>query len=138
MLVGGVGARMLPQIVLGASNAGPMGYAANAVAALGLGWLVHMLFPRNRVLSVATIAGGFAALIQRVISDNTAYGSVLSMSGVGDYMVSNFTTPQVLADGLNSAQLRNGYQAAPMVMATASAGGMNNTPGGSMAGYGWG
>ncbi len=131
VLAGGVGARLLPQIVLGASNAGPMGYAANAVAALGLGWLVHMLFPRNRVLSVATIAGGFAALLQRVISDNTSYGSILTGAGVGDYMVSSFATPQRIVDGLHSAEL-----AVPggSVVSVASAGAMNDTPGGGMSG----
>lgn len=98
-LAGVVGARALPQMLLGASNAGPMGYAANFVTAAGLGWLTHMLFPRNRVLTGAVIAGGFAGTFARIISDKTSFGSALSMTGLGDwglglYQKSNFNNPQ--------------------------------------------
>jgi hypothetical protein len=110
VLAGVVGTRALPQMVLGAGNTGAMGYAANAVTALGLGWLTHMVFPRNPVLTGAVIAGGFAATIARVISDRTPFGAQLSLTGLGDwglglYQKSNFNNPQriVAPRGPNSS-----------------------------------
>lgn len=104
VVAGVVGARALPQMLLGASNTGPMGYAANAAAAIGLGYLSHMLFPRNSVLTTAVIAGGFAGLISRVISDKTPFGAQLSLSGLGDYGLglyqkSNYPYPPRLQNG---------------------------------------
>jgi hypothetical protein len=104
VVAGVVGARALPQMLLGASNTGPMGYVANAVAAVGLGWLTHMLFPRNQVLVTSVIAGGFAGLISRVISDKTPFGAQLSLTGLGDYGLglyqkSNYPAPPHLQNG---------------------------------------
>lgn len=89
---GGVGTRVIPQF-LGATNTGPMGYALNAITAVGLAWGTHM-FTKDAVLTASVAAGGFAALILRMVGDLTPYGSALSLSGFGDYMVSNFVTPQ--------------------------------------------
>jgi len=105
VVVGVVGARAIPQMILGASNTGPMGYVANAVAAVGLGWLTHMVFPRNQVLVTAVIAGGFAGLISRIISDKTPFGAQLSLSGglgdwgLGLYQKSNYPYPPHLVNG---------------------------------------
>lgn len=124
-IAGGVGTRMLPQILLGAGNTGAMGYAANAVAALALGYFAHKFFGRSRVATVAVLAGGFAALLERVISDKTAYGPLLQ--GTGDYLASDFLTPQRMVDGLNSAQIER--PGGGMLVASEGAGSMNNTPG---------
>lgn len=129
VLAGGVGARALPQIILGTGNTGAIGYVANAAAALLLGWLSHMFFPKQRVLTVTVIAGGMAALLQRVITDKTSYGSLLTNAGIGDYMAQDFLTPQRLVNGLDSAATY-GPQAAAVLVASEGAGGMNNTPGG--------
>ena len=104
VVAGVVGARAIPQMILGASNTGPMGYVANAVAAVGLGWLTHMVFPRNQVLVTSVIAGGFAGLISRIISDKTPFGAQLSLTGLGDYGLglyqkSNYPYPPHLVDG---------------------------------------
>ena len=104
VLGGVVITRALPQLVLGAGNTGPMGYAANAIAALAAGWVTHMVFPRNRVLTGAVIAGGFAATLARVIADRTPFGAQLSLTGLGDwglglYQKSNFNRPQHLVNG---------------------------------------
>jgi hypothetical protein len=101
VIAGVVGTRALPQMLLGASNTGVMGYGANAVAAVGLGFLTHMLFPRNPVLVTSVIAGGFAGLLSRIIADQTPFGAQLSLTGLGDhgfglYQKSNFATPQRL------------------------------------------
>lgn len=104
VVAGAVGSRALPQLVLGASNTGTMGYFANAVTALGLGWVAHLAFPRSRVLAAAVIAGGFGGLIARVAADKTPYGAALSLSGLGDwglglYQKSNYLAPQRVQNG---------------------------------------
>jgi hypothetical protein len=101
VLAGVVGTRALPQIVLGGSNTGAMGYAANAATALALGWVTHMFFPRNPILTGSVIAGGFAATLARIISDRTPFGAQLSLTGLGDwglglYQKSNFNNPQFI------------------------------------------
>lgn len=104
VVVGVVGSKALPQMLLGAGNTGPMGYAANAAAAIGLGWLANMVFPHKPALVAGVIGGGFGGLLARIISDRTPYGSVLSGSGLGDYGLglyqkSNFNMPQRVQNG---------------------------------------
>lgn len=104
VIAGVVGTRAIPQMVLGASNTGPTGYLANAVAAVGLGWLTHMVFPRNSVLVTSVIAGGFAGMLSRIIADQTPFGQQLSLTGLGDhgfglYQKSNYPAPPRLIGG---------------------------------------
>jgi hypothetical protein len=105
VVVGVVGTRTIPQLILGTSNTGTMGYVANAVAAVGLGWLTHMIFPRDSVLVTSVIAGGFAGLISRVIADQTPFGAQLSLTGglgdwgLGLYQKSNYPNPPHLIGG---------------------------------------
>lgn len=81
VIAGVVGTRAIPQMLLGASNNGPTGYAANAAAALGLGWLAHSLL-KKPVITTAVIAGGFAGLLSRIIQDKTPFGAQLSWKSV--------------------------------------------------------
>jgi hypothetical protein len=76
--------RFATQAILGASNAGFMGYAGNAVATAALAWATHMVSknPRNRD---AVILGGVMGIIARLITDYTPYGSFLQAQGFGDY-----------------------------------------------------
>ena len=110
---GAVGARVLPQLA-GTSNTGGMGYAMNLGATLGLGFLAHM-FTKNPVITGGVIAGGVAATLVRIVSDNTSYGSYLALSGVGDYVVWNFSQPQRVtgqnASRIDTAWQQGGYQA---------------------------
>jgi hypothetical protein len=116
VLTGVVGTRALPQLVLGEKNQGPMGYLANGLTAAGLGWVAHLVFPRNRVLVAGVLAGGFAAVIARVIGDYTTYGKYLSLTGVGDYMVSNAVAPQRLMNpGSAMVEVPTGWGAPPMM-----------------------
>ena len=92
VLGGVVATRALPQLA-GATNTGGIGYLMNAGVAIGAAWATHA-FTKDTVLTAAVAAGGFAALIARVISDMTPYGQYLSLSGVGDYMAWNFNQPQ--------------------------------------------
>lgn len=99
VVVGGFGSRLLPQLVLGPSNTGPVGYLANAVTALALGWGASMFF-KKPIFTVAVIAGGFGSLIQRIVTEQTPYGAALSApsAGLGDwglglYQKSNYLWP---------------------------------------------
>lgn len=121
VLAGVVGTRGIPQFFLGPNNTGMMGYAANAAAAALLTFLAHM-FVKNRVFSASVLAGGVAAIISRVISDYSLLGSYSAQLGLGDYMVSNWTQPQRLVDGLHSAMIENGYNP-PMMVGQGSAAG---------------
>lgn len=87
--------RGLPQMVAATYNTGWTGYGLNAVAAIAAGWAAHS-FTRDPVVTGGVLAGGFAAIIARMISDMTSFGSYLSLTGVGDYQFSNFVTPQRL------------------------------------------
>ncbi len=134
VVAGVVGARALPQMLLGASNTGTMGYAANAVAAVGLGWLTHMIFPRNQILVTSVIAGGFAGLISRIISDKTPFGAQLSLTGLGDYGLglyqkSNFPYPPRVQNGRGpgSSMFNWGDGSQGMAPASLVAGGSDST-----------
>lgn len=98
---GGVGTRVFPQL-LGTTNTGGVGYMLNAGTAILLSWATHA-FTKDAVLTASVAAGGFAALILRIVGDLTPYGQALSLSGFGDYMVSNWVTPQRIINP-NSAQ----------------------------------
>jgi hypothetical protein len=99
-VTGGVGVlggivvtRTVPALVASGSNVGATGYAMNAAAAVAAAWATHAV-TKDPVLTASVAAGGFAALIARIIGDYTTYGQYLTLNGVGDYMVSNFVAPQ--------------------------------------------
>lgn len=123
VLAGVLGARGLPQLLLGASNTGAVGYAANAAATGIMAFLAHMVAPRNRVLSASVLAGGSAALLSRVIGDYSLLGSYSSRVGLGDYLFKfNFATPQILGNDQRSIMPAGGYAPPPMVTNVAGAG----------------
>ncbi len=101
VLAGFVGSSAIPQMLLTSSNTGMTGYAATAAAAIGLGFLAHM-FVKKPAVTAGVLAGGFANLLRKIISDQTPFGSYLAMSGMGDYMVANWGPPR-MNNGLFSA-----------------------------------
>ena len=107
VLAGVIGTRALPQAVLSSSNTGVLGYLANAASTALLAFAAHLAAPRNNVLKASVIAGGAASIISRVIQDYTLLGSYSSSVGMGDYLVSNFLTPQYLTNGMQNANLLN-------------------------------
>lgn len=115
---GAVGSKMAAQVVLGAKNVGVFGYLANAAAGGVLAWGAKALL-KDRVISQGIIIGTVVQIITRAIGDYTPYGQYLTGMGMGDYMVSNFVTPQRLVDGLNSPMVQvpagwgGGMQLAP-------------------------
>jgi hypothetical protein len=94
------------QMILGAGNTGPIGYAVNLAATGVLAWVAHM-FVKNRAFAAGILAGGVGAVMRRAIGDYTPYGSLLAGSGVGDYMIQNSAVMQRLPDALSSAQVEN-------------------------------
>lgn len=115
---GGVGTRLIPQF-LGSTNTGAVGYGLNAITALALSWATHA-FTKDAVLTASVAAGGFAALILRMVNDLTPYGSALSLSGFGDYMVSNWVTPQRIVDPRQAMfEVPNGWGQMPTLPAAA-------------------
>lgn len=108
-VVGGLGATSLPQMILGTSNTGAMGYVGTVAATGILAFLGNMAFKTNKALVMGIIAGGTGALIRRIIGDYSLAGQytaqITGMQGMGDYLASDFLTPQTLSNGLQNAQL---------------------------------
>lgn len=134
VIAGVVGTRALPQMLLGASNTGPMGYVANAVAAVGIGWLSHILL-KKPAITAAVIAGGFATLLSRIIADKTPFGAQLSLTGLGDhgfglYQKANFSNPPRIAGprGPDSSMYTYGPGAAYAPASLGSAGSDSSLP----------
>ncbi len=105
VVFGAVGSRMLPQMLLSSGNSGAMGYLANIGAAIGLGYLSHVMFPRRPALATGIVAGGVGATISRAIADRTPFGAQFSLSGLGDwglglYQKSNYPYPPRLQGGV--------------------------------------
>lgn len=107
-IIGGLGATSLPQMVLGASNTGPMGYLAMAASTAVLAFAAHIVGKKNVMLTSGIIAGGAGALIKRVIGDYTPFGQYLNASagasGLGDYLSGfNFAVPQIIGGNGNTS-----------------------------------
>ncbi len=118
---GAVGSKLLTQAVLGSNNTGIMGYLGNAASGLALG-LAAGATSATRKYAKDIYIGTVVGIVIRVISDYTSYGSQLALSGIGDYQVQNFVTPQRLVDGLHSSQIQipSGWGAAPVVISSAA------------------
>jgi hypothetical protein len=96
---GAVGSKAATQLILGAKNTGATGYAGNAVATAGLGWLAHLVF-RDKSISQMVIAGGIAQILVRFMTDQTPYGSFMANAGLGDYILGwNVAAPQRVNPG---------------------------------------
>lgn len=104
VIAGVVGTRALPQLVLGSSNTGIMGYLANAASTALLTVAAHFA-SKSRVLAASVLAGGAASILSRIIQDYSLLGSYSSQVGLGDYLMSDFLTPQRLTNGLQTANL---------------------------------
>ena len=102
--VGAVGSKLLTQVVLGASNTGIMGYLGNAVAGVALGITADKVL-KNPKAAFAIYVGTAIQLVLRAITDFTPYGQAVALTGVGDYQVSNFVTPQRYVDALHGAMI---------------------------------
>jgi hypothetical protein len=105
-IVGGIGTRAITQKVLGDDkNKGVMGYGANLLTAIALGWLGAKV---NSDFGLGVIAGGVANTLQRIWDEQVAKVSPsatpalqgigdasFSDSGLGDYVSATWPTVQV-------------------------------------------
>jgi hypothetical protein len=125
------GSKLLTQVAMGSANTGVTGYMGNAIATAGLA-IVAGIFPPTKKLATMIVAGGAIQIIARILSDNTAFGTLTSQLGVGDYQMQNFVTPQRLQDPLNSAaiEIPSGWGSAPAVVVS------SNAPPGAAAAHG--
>lgn len=101
---GAVGSKYLTQMVLGASNVGYVGYAANIAAAFVGGKAVGM-FTKNKQAENSVILGGVIMTLIRFLSDQTPLGATLQQYGLGDYEASTWLTPARYVNAATSAQV---------------------------------
>ncbi len=130
--VGLFGSQFIAQTVLGSGNTGIMGYVANGIAGGLLAGAASMV-RATKHLAPYIVVGTALEIIYRIIVDNSLLGQYSSQLGMGDYMASNWVTPQRLPNALHNAQVQipAGWGgAAPAVMQSAAA------PAGA-AGMGW-
>jgi len=116
------GSKLATQLVMGAGNTGVAGYMGNAAATAALA-IIAGVFPPTKTLVTMIVAGGAIQIIARVLSDNTAFGTLTSQLGVGDYQMQNFVTPQRLTAPLDSAaiEIPSGWGAPPALVVSSNA-----------------
>ncbi len=134
IIAGAVGSKLGSQLVLGAKNTGTLGYVGNAGAGAALFFLFDKVF-KNRSAAVGILYGTLVQIILRVLNDFTPLGQYFANIGMGDYMMSGFTTPQVLVAPNESAALRNGWNAPAPMPQLAPASPANAVVASGMAGY---
>jgi hypothetical protein len=107
MIGGAVGTQMLTQAVLQGNNVSWMGYAGNLVAgfALSLG-LRAMPNAALKAASKSVFKGAVLQVVLRILRDQTPFGQFTSSIGMGDYLASNWVTPQRYVDPLGGAQIQ--------------------------------
>jgi hypothetical protein len=130
IILGAVGSKLLTQAVLGAKNSGVFGYGGNAIATALLGFGTSKML-KNESAGNAVIAGGVVQIVLRALTDFTPFGKYTSALGLGDYLASNFVTPQRYVDPLNSAmvELPSGWAPrlpAPAPVAASAGAGMGS------------
>jgi len=126
-LVGGSVPAMLSNAVLSTNNTGWVGYLSNLAGTLVLAWGASKVAkgPSGQHFSLGILAGGIGATIKRIIGDYSLLGSYGSQLGMGDYMASNWVTPQRMVDGLHSAMVQIPGGWAPTTIVAPAAGGKN-------------
>jgi len=115
-LGGAVGSKYLTQMVLGASNVGYVGYAANLAAAFVGGKVVGMV-TKNKQAENSVILGGVIMTLIRFLSDQTPLGATLQSAGLGDYEASTWLSPARYIDAQRSAAVDIPTALRPMIAA---------------------
>jgi hypothetical protein len=105
---GALASKYVTQLALGGNNTGMMGYGGNLVASIALGWGAGKL-TKSQDFGVMVTVGGLAALVLRILSDNTSIGQYVNLSlagvgkggdtGLGIIQDSSFPVPQVAQPG---------------------------------------
>lgn len=133
VLVGVVGSKVGTQAILGTKNTGVMGYAVNLATGGALAWAASKFMHGYRELPAMIMAGTVAQVISRAIGDYSLLGQYSSQLGLGDYMVANWVSPQILPDALHSPMVSqpSGWGAPPPALQSAGAGAAGGTGMGS-------
>lgn len=107
VIAGALGARYLPQLVLGGNNTGVVGYVGNLVSSFALGYVGKKAVSPDFGTSV--MAGGIASTILRILNDTTSFGTYINTAlsgagkggdiGLGIIQNSSFPLPQVAQPG---------------------------------------
>ena len=105
MIGGAVGTQMLTQAVLQGNNVSWMGYAGNLVAGFALSFGVGKAL-KMPAAGKAIFKGAILQVVLRVLRDQTPFGQFTSSIGMGDYLASNWVTPQRYVDPLGGAQIQ--------------------------------
>jgi hypothetical protein len=79
---GAIGTRGLTQMILREKNTGAMGYGANALVAVALGWGASKV--AGKEIGTAVTVGGIAGLVLRYWSERISQTSPAAVSGLGD------------------------------------------------------
>ena len=117
IIAGAVGSKLGAQMVLGSKNTGVLGYGANLGAGALLAWGTKAVL-KNAAAARAVFAGSVVQVVLRLIADYTPFGQYTAQLGMGDYLASNWVTPQRYVDGLHSAQVQIPGGWAPTVVAS--------------------
>jgi hypothetical protein len=129
---GAVSSKYLTQLVLGSSNTGYLGYAANLAASFVGGKALGM-FIKNKQAENSFILGGVIMTLIRFLSDQTPLGSTLQQYGLGDYEASTWLSPARLIDANKSAQIELPALLQPRVVTRGMAGLQRGLGGGTYA-----
>lgn len=104
-LAGAAASKIIPQVLLGTTNTGWIGYLANAGTGFAL-WLLAEKVLKNRNAAEGIAIGTAVQILDRILNDMTPFGTYLAGAGFGDYQAQAYLTPQVLVDPYNSARIR--------------------------------
>ncbi len=127
---GAVGSRWLTQMglsMLGQSNSGIIGYGGNVVATLALAWAGGKFLGRGSRAWI--LAGGMAGLALRFLQDQTSFGQMFSLSGMGDMgmaaiLPSSFVDPALFTGNGAQRRIPGAWQAPAPVKAVPAKAGM--------------
>ena len=139
IIAGAVGSKLAAQAVLGTNNTGFMGYGANLAAGGILAWIAKGVL-KNAQAAREVFAGSVVQVVLRLIADYTPFGQYTAGLGMGDYLASNWVTPQRYVDALHSAQVQipGGWAPTTVIQSAAppvAAGGMSGLYEGSASLY---
>ena len=134
IIAGAVGSKLGAQAVLGTNNTGFLGYGANLAVGGVLAWIAKGVL-KNAQAAREVFAGSVVQVVLRLIADYTPFGQYTAGLGMGDYLASNWVTPQRYVDALHSAQVQIPSGWAPTTVIQSAAPPAGTTAGGMSGMY---
>ncbi|MFB3813418.1 MAG: hypothetical protein ACE14L_04840 [Terriglobales bacterium] len=118
---GAIATRAVTQLVLRDRNEGLMGYGANVLAALGLGYLASKV---DAEFAAGVIAGGFGSTMQRIWNERVSLTSPAAspeLKGMGDVDYSDNGLGEFVNANWPAVAVNGAYTALPAAGAAAAA-----------------